>query len=95
MFFFGNQNGVEIIIFTFERFICAEVVTYRLNVIFGFLHTQQLHDFDESRNDQGIIQNRTAKINTIVASLYLPASYSNFRILRLAQKKGANGKLQK
>jgi hypothetical protein len=31
------------------------VVTYRLDVVFGSLHTQQLHGFDELRNDQGII----------------------------------------
>jgi hypothetical protein len=74
------------IVFTFERSICAEVVTYRLDVVFGFLHTQQLRCFDESRNDQGIIQNRSAKINTTGASLYLPASYFSFRVLRLAQK---------
>jgi hypothetical protein len=71
-------NGVEIIILTFERFIRAEVVTYRLDVAFGSLHTQQLDGFDESRNDQGNIQNYSAKISTIVASLYLPASPSLF-----------------
>jgi hypothetical protein len=41
--------------FTFERFIRAEVVTYRLDLVFGSLHAQQLHGFDELRNDQGII----------------------------------------
>jgi hypothetical protein len=39
------------IIFTFERSIRAEVVTYRLDVVFGFLHTQQLRGFGEVRND--------------------------------------------
>jgi hypothetical protein len=53
-------------------------------------HTQQLRGFDESRNDQGIIQNRRTKINTAVAWLYLPESSFTFRILRLAQKNGAN-----
>jgi hypothetical protein len=57
------------IIVTFERSIRAEVVTYRWDVAFVFLHTQQLRGFDESRNDQGIIQNRSAKINTIGVSL--------------------------
>jgi hypothetical protein len=47
------------IIFTFERSIRAKVVTYRLNVVLGFLLAQQLRGFDESRNDQGIIQNRS------------------------------------
>jgi hypothetical protein len=67
------------IIFTFERSIRAEVVTYRLDVLFGFLHTQQLRGLDESCNDQVIIQNSTAKINTIAASLYLPAYISIFK----------------
>jgi hypothetical protein len=58
--------------FTFERSIRAEVVTHRLDVAFGFLHKQQLRGFNESRHDQGIIQNRSAKINTIVALLNLP-----------------------
>jgi hypothetical protein len=93
--FFRSSNGVEILVFTFGRSIRAEVVTYRLDVAFGFLHTQQLHDFDESRNNHGIIQNLSSKINTIAASFYLPASYLSFRILRLAQKKRANGKWQK
>jgi purine-nucleoside phosphorylase len=35
---------------------------------------QQLHGFDELRNDQGIIQNRSAKIDTKVLSLHLYAS---------------------
>jgi hypothetical protein len=38
------------------------------------------------RDDQGIIQNFSVKINTIATSLYLPASYCSFRILRQAQK---------
>jgi hypothetical protein len=62
------------IIFTFERSIRAEGVTYRLDLAFGSLHTQQLHGFDEFRNDQGIIQNRSAKINTTETSNYLPES---------------------
>jgi hypothetical protein len=78
------------IIFTFERSIRAEVVTNRLDVAVGSLRTQQLHGFDESRYDQGIIRNRSAKINTTVASLYLPASSISFRIIRLSQKNGAN-----
>jgi hypothetical protein len=39
---------------------------------------QQLHGFDELRNDKGIIQNRIDKINTTATSLYLPASLSFF-----------------
>jgi hypothetical protein len=58
------------IVFTFERSIRAEVITYRLDVAFGFLHTQQLSGFDESRNDQCIIKNCSAKIATITASLF-------------------------
>jgi hypothetical protein len=83
------------IVFTFERYIRVEVLTYRLDVVFGFLHTQQLRVFDESRNDQRITQNRSAQISTIVSSLYLPASYFSFLILQLARKKGANEKSQK
>jgi hypothetical protein len=60
------------IIFTFERSIRVEVVTYRKDVVLWFLHTQQLPGFDEVR--QGIIQNHSAKINITAASFYLPAS---------------------
>jgi hypothetical protein len=74
------------IIFTFERSIRAEVVTYRLDVVLGSLHTQQLHGFDEFCNDQAIIQNRSAKMNTTASSLYLPASPFSLQILRLAPK---------
>jgi hypothetical protein len=74
------------IILTFERSIRAEVVTYLHDAAFGSLHTQQLHGFDELRNDQGIIQNRSAKTNTTPASLYLPASSFSFQIRRLAKK---------
>jgi hypothetical protein len=38
--------------FSFERFIRAEVVTYRLDFAFWCLHTQQLNGFDELRNDR-------------------------------------------
>jgi hypothetical protein len=55
--FFRIWNGVEIIIISFKWSVRAEVVTYRLDVVIGSLHTQQLHGFDELRNDQGIIQN--------------------------------------
>jgi hypothetical protein len=44
--FFKPRNGVEIIIFSFEPSIRAEVVTFRLDVAIGSLHTQQLHGFD-------------------------------------------------
>jgi hypothetical protein len=79
------ESGSEWSLLTFERSI-REIVTYHLDGIFGSLHTQQLHVFDELRNNQRIIQNRSAKIKTIVASLYLPASPFIFRFLRLAQK---------
>jgi hypothetical protein len=58
------------IIFTFERSIRAEVVTFRFDGAVGFLHTQQLLGFDESRDDQRFIQNRSAKINTTAVTLY-------------------------
>jgi hypothetical protein len=61
-------NRVKIIIFIFERSIRAEVVTYHYDAAFGSLHTQQLHGFDELCNDQGIIRNCSAKINTTVKS---------------------------
>jgi hypothetical protein len=60
-------------IFTFERSIRAGVVTYRLDVVIGSLHTQQLHGFDELCNDQGIIQNCNEKIKKIATSLHLPS----------------------
>jgi hypothetical protein len=41
------------IIFTFERPIRAEVVTYRSYGAFGSLHNQQLHGFYELRNAKG------------------------------------------
>jgi hypothetical protein len=78
------------IISPFKRYIRAEVVTYRLDVAFGSLHTLQLHCFDELRHDQGIIQNRSAEIGKMAASLYLPSSHSSFRFLRLIQKNRAN-----
>jgi hypothetical protein len=70
--FFKPCNGVEVIVLTFERYIRAEVVTYRLGVAFGSLHTQQLHGFDEFRNDQGNIQNCSDKINTAVHHFIFP-----------------------
>jgi hypothetical protein len=70
------------IIFTLKRSMCAEVVTYRYYFVFGSLHIQQLHGFDELRNAQGVTLNRSAKINKTAASLYLPASSFSFRILR-------------
>jgi hypothetical protein len=60
------------IIFIFKRSICAEVVTYRLDVAFGSLHMQQLHGFDELRNDQGIIQNRSVKIKQLLYHFLCP-----------------------
>jgi hypothetical protein len=46
---------------------------------------QQLHGFDELRNDQGIIRKRSAQIDTTGASLYLSASDFSFRLLPLAE----------
>jgi hypothetical protein len=57
-------------IFTSKRSIRVEVVTYRLDVAFESLHSQRLHGFDELRNDQGVIRNRSAKIDTTAVSLY-------------------------
>jgi hypothetical protein len=74
------------IIFTFKRYIRAEVVTYRLDVVLGSLHAQQLHCFDELRDDQGIIQNRRVKPDKMAESLYLLSSHSSFRFLRLTKK---------
>jgi hypothetical protein len=54
---------------------------------------QQLRGFDELRNDQMIIQNRSAKIKKMAASLYLPSSHSSFRFLRLTQKKSSEQKI--
>jgi hypothetical protein len=73
--FFRTGKGVEIVNFTFERSIRTEVVTYRLDVAFGSLHTQQLHGIDELRNDQAITKNRSAEIDKMAASFYLPASF--------------------
>jgi hypothetical protein len=71
-------NGVEIIIFTFKRSIRADVVTYGLDIIFGSLHMQQLHGFDQMRDDQGVIRERSAKFNTAIVSLYCPHHVSVF-----------------
>jgi hypothetical protein len=79
-------NGVEIVIFIFERYIHAEVVTYRSDVVFVSLHVQRLHGFDEFRNGRWIIQNRSAKADTAALSFYLLASYFSFRFLPLAIK---------
>jgi hypothetical protein len=54
----------------------------------------QLHDFNGFCNNKGITQNLSAKINTAIASLYMPASSFIIRFLRLAQKNRANGKWQ-
>jgi hypothetical protein len=62
------------------------VVTYREDVAFGSLHKKLLNGVEKVRNEQGNTQNRSVKINNTVTSLYLPASYFSFRILRLAQK---------
>jgi hypothetical protein len=53
--FFRTGNGVEIIIFSFKRPIRAEVATYRLDVVFGFLHTKQLRGFDEEDQQKSCI----------------------------------------
>jgi hypothetical protein len=53
------------------------------------MHTQQLRGFDELRNDQMITHNRSAKINTTAASLYLATSTFSFRIRRKAPKKSS------
>jgi hypothetical protein len=50
------------------------------------MHAQQLHGFDELRDDQEIIQNRSAKPNKMDESLYLLSSHSSFKFLRLTKK---------
>jgi hypothetical protein len=64
-----TSNGVEIGTFTFERSIRAEVATYRLDVAFGSLYTQQLHGFDKLRNDQGIIKKTTPSMNCVTTKV--------------------------
>jgi hypothetical protein len=95
IYFYRVWNGVEIIIFIFKRPIRAEVVTYRLDVAVGSLYMQQLHGFDELRNDQVTIQNRSVKMDTAVISLYISASYFRFRLLPLAKiiERMENGKI--
>jgi hypothetical protein len=66
------------IIFTFKRSIRAEVVTYRLAIAVGSVKMQQLHGFDELRNDEVINRNRGAKIVTTALPLCLSASYLVF-----------------
>jgi hypothetical protein len=87
-----TRNGVEIIMYSFKRSI--RVVTYRLGAAFGSLHMQQLHGFDKLRNDQGIIRNRSAKIDTTVVSLYLPESNLFYLFFPLAKiiERMENGK---
>jgi hypothetical protein len=92
MSFFRPSNGVEMIIFTFKRSIRAEVINYRLDVVVGSLHTQQLHGFDEFCDDQVIIQNLSAQINTALAYLCLLASYFQFSISSTSKKYRATGK---
>jgi hypothetical protein len=55
---------------------------------------QQLHGFDELRNNQGIILNRTSKTSLAVISLYFSASYLSRRFILLAKriKRMENGK---
>jgi hypothetical protein len=44
------------------RFLSSQYsITYRLDVAFGSLHTQQFNCFDESRNVQRIIRNRSSE----------------------------------
>jgi hypothetical protein len=68
-----------------NRSIRADVATYRYNVAFGSLHMQQLYGSDHLRDDQWMIQNCAAKINTTVFSLYLFESYFNLRNIRLVK----------
>jgi hypothetical protein len=85
---------VEIIIFTFEWSIRAEVVTYRFVFAFETLHLQELHGADAFHNDKGAIWNPSAKIDTTILPLRLPKSYLSFRFLRLAKifERKENGK---
>jgi hypothetical protein len=79
------MERVEIIIFTFKRSIRGEIVTYRFDVVLESLHMQQLHGFDELRNDQAITRNRNATIGRTLLLLYLSAPYFSFRLYPLAK----------
>jgi hypothetical protein len=72
------SNGVEIIFFTFKRPIRVEVVTYRFDAALGSLHMHRLHGFDELRNDQEMIQSRSAKRNITVVLFIGPHHFSFF-----------------
>jgi hypothetical protein len=63
------MNGVEIIKYIFKRSIRAEVVNYRLDVVFESLHMPQLNGFAELRNDQAVIRYCTASTKKTMASL--------------------------
>jgi hypothetical protein len=87
-------SGVDIIILTFKWSFRAEVVTYRSDAALGSLDMQQLHGFDELRNNQGVIRKYSAKMDTTAVSLCLSASYFSFRFLPLAKiiERMGNGK---
>jgi hypothetical protein len=55
------------------------------DVALGSLHMQQLHGFDKLRDDQGVIRNRSAKIDTTAVSIHLSALSFSFRFLPLAK----------
>jgi hypothetical protein len=56
---------------------------------------KQLHGFDELRNDQGMIQNRCAKTDTTVVSLYWSTTIFAFSISSTSQNNRENGDRQK
>jgi hypothetical protein len=58
---------VHTIIFSFKRPIRTEVVTYRFVAAFWSLYMQRCHYFDKLRNDQRLIQKRTAKMGTLIS----------------------------
>jgi hypothetical protein len=55
---------------------------------------QQLHGFDELRNDRRVIRNRTKKIDTALISLCFSEPYFRFRLFPLAKiiERMENGK---
>jgi hypothetical protein len=72
---------VEIIIFAFERIICAEVVTYRFDVVLGSLSMLQLRGFNEWLCDQWGDLKPHCRENTTIVLLFFSESNFNFKIV--------------
>jgi hypothetical protein len=85
VFFFSTREDLE----KGASCLYAHLLQFGLTmhiVVFGSLHAQQLHGFDELRHDQGIFQNRSVKPDKMAESLYLLLPHSSFRFLRLTKK---------